>query len=185
MWTHATRCLCDFKCGSLSRYVTTFHDLWSLVIGISYLIYHVASWDHVFEGSNDILGGSYSLYVITMPSLVAMGNIVKEIYFNLSPKTTWSRRHVGFWSLWLGFLWSKLTLTTFVVHRDFCCGDMIFHVVEGQGSTCFRLIQLLLFISKAHAVSCSYTRNFKIKSKMTKTFANVQTIYLPWIITNE
>ena len=42
----------------------------------------------MFEGSNDILGGSYSLYVITMPSLVAMGNVVKEIYFNLSPKTT-------------------------------------------------------------------------------------------------
>ena len=41
-----------------------------------YLICHVTSQDYVIEGS---CGGSFSLYVITQQSLVAMGIMVVDI----------------------------------------------------------------------------------------------------------
>ena len=45
-------------------------------------------------------------------------------------------------------------------HRHSGSEDM-FLVAEGQDSTCFRFNPPLLFISKARAVPCSHTRNFR------------------------
>ena len=45
-------------------------------------------------------------------------------------------------------------------HRHCGSGDM-FLVVERQDSICPRLNLSLLFISKAHDISCSHTRNFR------------------------
>ena len=48
---------------------------------IKYLICHVTSQNHVFEGSCNFLSGSFSWYVTTLPSLVAIGIVVVEICF--------------------------------------------------------------------------------------------------------
>ena len=45
-------------------------------------------------------------------------------------------------------------------HRHCGSGDM-FLVVKGQDSICPRLNLSLLFISKAHDMPCSHTRNFR------------------------
>ena len=37
--------------------------------------------DHVIKGSHDFKGGSFSLYVITLPSLVVIGIMVMETCF--------------------------------------------------------------------------------------------------------
>ena len=45
----------------------------------------------------EFMGGSSSFYATTLPSMVAVGIMVVEIYFNFdtwSLKTTWSRGHV-------------------------------------------------------------------------------------------
>ena len=48
-----------------------------------------------------------------------------------------------------------------VSHRHCGSGDTMFLVVEGQDSTCPRFNLPLLFISKAHGMPCSHTRNFR------------------------
>ena len=48
---------------------------------ITSLVFRVTSEDHVSEGSHDFMGGSSSLYVTTLPSLIAVGNVVVEICF--------------------------------------------------------------------------------------------------------
>ena len=44
-------------------------------------------------------------------------------------------------------------------HRHCVCGDVMLVLVEGQYSTYFRLNPSLLFVSKAHGMPCSQTRN--------------------------
>ena len=48
---------------------------------ITSLVFRVISEDHVSEGSHDFMGGSSSLYVTTLPSLIAVGIAVVEICF--------------------------------------------------------------------------------------------------------
>ena len=48
---------------------------------ITSLVFRVTSEDHVSEGSLDFMGGSSSLYVTTLPSLIAVGIAVVEICF--------------------------------------------------------------------------------------------------------
>ena len=50
-------------------------------------------------------------------------------------------------------------------HRHCGSGDTMFLVVEGQDSTCPRLNPPLLFISKAHGMSCSHTRNCRTQTQ--------------------
>ena len=47
----------------------------------------------------------------------------------------------------------------------------MFLVVEEEDSPCSYLNPLLLFISKAHGILWSYTRNFTIKTTLKKRFA--------------
>ena len=61
-----------------SYYFAMFHShwYWSSANGdIRYLICHVISQKHVIEESSDIVNGSSSWYVTTLPSLVVVGNI--------------------------------------------------------------------------------------------------------------
>ena len=46
---------------------------------ITYLIFHVTQQDHLNERSCDVTDGSSSLYVATLPGLVAIGIVVVEI----------------------------------------------------------------------------------------------------------
>ena len=55
---------------------------WSGASGdIKYLICHVTSQSYVIEGSCNFMSASSSLYVMTLPNLVAIGIIVVEVYF--------------------------------------------------------------------------------------------------------
>ena len=44
------------------------------------LICHVTSQDYVIKGSRDLTSGNSSLYVNTLPSLVAIGTMVVEMF---------------------------------------------------------------------------------------------------------
>ena len=57
----------------------------------------------------------------------------------------------------------------------------MFVVVEGQDSTCPRLDPSLLFISKAHGMPCSHTRNFRTQ---TQKFAAVSNEGIPILVTH-
>ena len=48
---------------------------------IKYLICHVTSQNYVIEGSCNFMSASSSLYVTTLPNLVAIGIVVVEVYF--------------------------------------------------------------------------------------------------------
>ena len=65
-WTHLT----------VSLQLAKFGDHWSSAsVDITYLICHVTSQDHVIEGSFHFMGGSSSIYVTTLQSLVAVGTV--------------------------------------------------------------------------------------------------------------
>ena len=49
--------------------------------GITSLVFRVTSEDHLSEGSHDFMGGSSSLYVTTLPSVIAVDIVVVEISF--------------------------------------------------------------------------------------------------------
>ena len=66
-------------------------------------------------------------------------------------------------------------------HRHCGSGNMMFVVDEGQDYTCPRLDSPLLFISKAHDMPCSHTRNFR---KQTQYFAGVSNQGLPILVTH-
>ena len=76
-----------------------------------YLICHVPLQDHVIKGSCDFMEGHSSLYVITLPNLVAIVAVVVEIQHNLICHVT-LKNHVikGFFELMEGS--SSLYVTT-------------------------------------------------------------------------
>ena len=49
--------------------------------GITSLVFRVTSEDHLSEGLHDFMGGSSSLYVTTLPSVIAVDIVVVEISF--------------------------------------------------------------------------------------------------------
>ena len=73
--------------GSPSRRVTTIPRLggyWSSAKGdTNYLICHVMLQNHVNEGSCNLLSGSSSCYVTTLPSLVVIGIVVVEMRISI------------------------------------------------------------------------------------------------------
>ena len=48
---------------------------------ILYSVCHVTLWDLVIKGSCDIMEGSSSLYLTTLPGEVAIGNVIHLFYF--------------------------------------------------------------------------------------------------------
>ena len=64
----------------VSHHLAVFGDHWSSANGnIKYLMFHVISQNHLIEGSCKFINETSLLYVITMPSLVAIGIVVIEI----------------------------------------------------------------------------------------------------------
>ena len=64
----------------LSHHLAMFRDHWSSASGnIKYLIFHVTSQNHLIEGSCKFMGKTSLLYVTTIPSLVVIHIVVKEI----------------------------------------------------------------------------------------------------------
>ena len=54
---------------------------WSSATGdMKYLLCHVTSQNPVIEGSNRFMSGSSSWHVTTLPSLVAIGIVVVEMF---------------------------------------------------------------------------------------------------------
>ena len=70
----------EWRTLTTSHYLIMFGVHWSGASGdITYFICHVASQEHVLERSYDGLGRSPSMYVTTLPRLLAMGIAVGEI----------------------------------------------------------------------------------------------------------
>ena len=69
-----------------SQHLAIFGVDWSNISGdLTYLSCQVTSQDHAIEVPFDIMSRSFSLYVTTLPSLLAKGFvIVKRYVFNLS-----------------------------------------------------------------------------------------------------
>ena len=70
----------EWRTLTTSHYLIMFGVHWSGASGdITYFICHGASQEHVLERSYDGLGRSPSMYVTTLPRLLAMGIAVGEI----------------------------------------------------------------------------------------------------------
>ena len=69
--------------------------------------------------------------------------------------------------------WLVTTLPSLVARGIMVRETQLFLVVEGQDSTCSRLNPSLMFISKAHDMSCSHIRKFKVEIALTKIYISV------------
>ena len=69
-------------------------------------------------------------------------------------------------------------------HRHWVSGDM-FLVVEEQDSSGSHLNLPLLFITKAHGMLCSHTRNFIITRTLVKMLPSVSNEISPIIVTHD
>ena len=83
-YVHMFKGLCYFMGGSLSLVKSPpchVGGCWSLESGdIKYLICHVTSQNLVIEGSSNFMKGNSSLYVTILPSLVAIGIVMVEMF---------------------------------------------------------------------------------------------------------
>ena len=58
-----------------------FDGHWSIASrDIKYLICHMTSQNHVILGSSNFMSGRFSLHVTILPSLVAIGIVLVEIF---------------------------------------------------------------------------------------------------------
>ena len=65
----------------MSHHLAMLDGHWSSAKGdIKYLACHVNLYNHVTEGSSNFLIGSSSSYITTLPSLIAIGIAVVEIF---------------------------------------------------------------------------------------------------------
>ena len=65
----------------MSHQPAMFGGQWSIANrDVKYLIYHVTSQKYVTEGSSNFMAGSSSWYVATLPTLVAIGIAVVEMF---------------------------------------------------------------------------------------------------------
>ena len=69
--------------------------------------------------------------------------------------------------------WLVTTLPILVARGIMVRETQLFLVVEGQDSTYSRLNPSLMFISKAHDMSCSHIRKFKVKIALTQIYISV------------
>ena len=84
---HIFKGLCYFMGGAFHGKSPPCHvgSYWSCASGdIRYLICHVTSKNHMVEGSCNFMSGNFSLYVTTLPSLVAIGIMIERNVFSLS-----------------------------------------------------------------------------------------------------
>ena len=64
----------------MSHHLAMFGEHCSNASGnIKYLTFHVTLQNHVIEGSTNFMSGSSSWYITTLPSLVVIGIVVREI----------------------------------------------------------------------------------------------------------
>ena len=70
----------EWKPVTLSHHLAMFVDRWSSGSEYTkYLTCHMTLQNHVIEGSSNFMSGSSSLYITTLPSLLAIGIIVVDI----------------------------------------------------------------------------------------------------------
>ena len=74
-------CMGEFKPLTVSHHLAMFGGHWSIAIGyVKYLIFHVTSQKYVIEGSSNFMCGSFLWYVTTLPSLLAIGIALVEMF---------------------------------------------------------------------------------------------------------
>ena len=80
------------------------------------------SLDHVIKGSCEFMEGSSSLYITTLPGLVAKGIVVMEInVFDLLHDLTWPCVQRVVWLIWLRFFIVNHNLAKFTGQKP--CGS--------------------------------------------------------------
>ena len=130
---------------------------WALLWEIMVVVSHVILQDHVMKRLSDFMGSCPSRQVSILQSLVTIGTLVVELkWFKF---LTWSSKTTCDFMIgnpsWKVFILPSLEAVGIVVWRYDVFSGWRVHFI------CPLLNTPLLFISKAHSMSCLHTPSFR------------------------